>query len=213
MPVQRLREELTALDRAYSPGHHGRWSARRRAELVDRCLRELFSASTDVASAGLALVALGGYGRGELAPASDIDLLVLHASRRSDAARGAAERLFYPLWDAGFTVGHAVRTVRDCRSLAVARLDAATALLDARFLAGDEELFAGMRDRVLADVRSDVAGFLARLRAAAEDRRSRFGSVSHLLEPDVKEGKGRGKFIKIELPPKTAVGSPVPGSP
>jgi [protein-PII] uridylyltransferase len=156
--------------------------------LVDECLRELFRAADP--PPGLALVALGGYGRGELAPASDIDLLVLHGSRRSEPARAAAERLFYPLWDAGFTVGHAVRTVRDCQALAAGRLDAATALLDARLLAGDGELFARMRDRVLSGVRSDPRGFVARLAEAANDRRSRFGSVSHLLEPDLKEGAG-----------------------
>ncbi|MDP9342026.1 MAG: ACT domain-containing protein, partial [Actinomycetota bacterium] len=160
----------------------------RRAAMVDESLRELFAAAD--APPGLGLVALGGYGRGELAPASDLDLLVLHGSRRSDQARAAAERLFYPLWDAGFTVGHAVRTVRDCQALAAARLDAATALLDARLLAGDEELFTRMRDRVLADVRSDAEGFVGRLRDAATERRARFGSVSHLLEPDVKEGAG-----------------------
>jgi len=190
-PVDLVREELAALDRAYSRGHHGRWSARRRASLVDECLRELFASASLSADApgGVALVALGGYGRGELAPASDIDLLVLHGSRRSDRAKAVAERLFYPLWDAGFTVGHAVRTVRDCRRLAADRLDAATALLDARLLAGDAELFGRMRERVLADVRSDPA-FIAKLREAAKARRAKFGSVSHLLEPDVKEGAG-----------------------
>jgi len=98
--------------------------------------------------------------------------------------------LFYPLWDAGFTVGHAVRTVRDSQAIAAARLDAATALLDARLLGGDQDLFDRMRDRVVGDVRSDPRGFLAKLREAANDRRARFGSVSHLLEPDVKEGAG-----------------------
>src|SRR4051794_18572421 len=119
-PVGRLREELAALDRAYSSGHHGRWSAKRRAELVDACLIELYEAAGPPPRT--ALVALGGYGRGELTPHSDIDLLLLHGStgwtstwgsRRTDTVKGLAEQVFYPLWDAGFTVGHAVRGVRE----------------------------------------------------------------------------------------------------
>ena len=118
-----------------------------------------------------------------------------------------AERLFYPLWDAGFTVGHAVRTARECRALAAQRLDAATAILDARFLAGDEELFARMREGVLEDVGADSGGFLAKLREAAEHRRSRFGSVSQLLEPDLKEGAGGLRDIHTVRWAAIAVGS------
>ena len=144
-------------------------------------------------------MALGGYGRGELAPHSDIDLLLLHGSsgwasawgaRRADAVKDLAEQLFYPLWDSGFAVGHAVRGVRECQRVASERLDAATAMLDARLLDGDESLFRAMRDLVLAPIRGDVAGFLRSLRRGLEERREAFGSVSHLLEPDLKEGAG-----------------------
>ena len=86
-PVERLRQELEALGRAYSRGHHGRWSARRRAELVDGCLIELYEAAGPPART--ALVALGGYGRGELTPHSDIDLLLVHGSTGWTSSWGA----------------------------------------------------------------------------------------------------------------------------
>ena len=196
-PVERLRAELESLDGAFARGHHGRASARRRAALVDACVIELYEATGPPPRT--ALVALGGYGRGDLAPHSDIDLLLLHGSggwasawgaRRADAVKDLAERLFYPLWDSGFAVGHAVRGVRECQRVAAERLDAATAMLDARLLAGDPSLFRAMRDVVLRTLRRDTAGSVRRLRRAVDERRETFGSVSHLLEPDLKEGAG-----------------------
>ena len=141
-PIARLKDELASLERAYSPGHHGLWSARRRAELVDVALVELYRASNPAGARAprTALVALGGYGRGALVPRSDIDLLLLHDGTESGVVAGLTERLLYPLWDAGFTVGHAVRTPAESVALATDRLDAATAVLDARLLAGDAEL-------------------------------------------------------------------------
>ena len=138
----------------------------------------------------LALVALGGYGRGELAPGSDVDLMLLHASRDASRLDRVAERLFYPLWDGGFSVGNAVRTLRECVALAGQRIDAATALLDGRLLAGQEELFAQMHERIVGDVGRDPEAFVRRLRSDSRDRRERHGSVSHLLEPELKEGSG-----------------------
>ena len=179
---------MRALDRAYPPGHHGRWSAARRTELVDACLLELFA--TAEPPENVTLVALGGYGRGELAPGSDIDLLILHAGVSPEAVADLAERLLYPLWNAGLTVGHAVRTHDECLSVAVERLDAATAMLDARPLAGDAELWAAMHSELLAWARADPRAFAEQLRDAARARRDRYGAVSYLLEPELKEGGG-----------------------
>jgi [protein-PII] uridylyltransferase len=131
-------------------------------------------------------VALGGYGRGDLAPRSDIDLLLLHQG--AEVAQ-LAERVLYPLWDAAVPVGHAVRTVRESVE-AAERLDVACSMLDARFLAGDQALVAELRERLLELLQADARGFLARLVEDAERRRGRYGSVSHLLEPDLKEGSG-----------------------
>jgi [protein-PII] uridylyltransferase len=187
-PVRRLLEELAALDRAYSPGHHGRWAARRRAQLVDAHLIRLFVDASP--PNGTALVALGGYGRGELAPRSDIDLLLLHDGSRPREVAVLAERLLYPLWDAGLTVGHGVRTPAECAEVAHDRLDAATGLLDGRRLAGDEGLWAETHGSLVAEVRDERGAFAERLRADGEGRAERFGHVSHLLEPDLKEGAG-----------------------
>jgi [protein-PII] uridylyltransferase len=139
---------------------------------------------------GVALVALGGYGRGELAPASDIDLLILHDGARRDDVAAFTERLLYPLWDAGLTVGHGVRTPDESLALAAERLDAATAMLDGRWLAGDEDGWPELSGALLARLREDPRGFADRLRSDAEARRDRFGSVSWLLEPELKEGAG-----------------------
>ncbi len=138
---------------------------------------------------GCAVVALGGYGRGALAPYSDVDLLFLVKGRRH---RARVEPVLYPLWDLGLDVGHAVRTPKDCRSVCRDDLTAATALLDARLILGDPELLAEARGRAGL---APPSGRNARRWAAMilEDvrvRRERFGGVSHLLEPHVKEGRG-----------------------
>ena len=185
-PAETLRDELSALERAYALGHHGRSVAERRADLVDACIRALFSDAG--APEGVALVATGGYGRRAQLPASDVDLLIVHDDER--AAASVADALLYPLWDAAFVVGHAVRTPEACRAAAAEHLDAWTAMLDGRPVAGD----ASLADRALAAVRaaarSDAPGFARRIREAAKVRRDRYGSCAHLLEPDLKEGSG-----------------------
>lgn len=203
-PVARLLQELRALERAYSPGHHGRWSATRRAALVDVCLRELFDAASP--PAGVALVAVGGYGRGRLSPHSDVDLLLAHGGDRSDAVAGLAERLLYPLWDAGLRIGHGVRTPEGCEALADERLDARTAMLDGRLLAGDERIWDDARGRVLEPVRAGARAFVEALRADADARHERHGAVSSLIEPDLKEGTGGLRDVQLLGWLETAVG-------
>jgi [protein-PII] uridylyltransferase len=181
-----LVRALRALDRAYSTGHHGRWSARRRSDLVDRAVGELAGGLPP----GVAVLALGGYGRRLLLPRSDVDLMVVHDERRPDRVREAAERLFYPFWDAGIALGHAVRTIEECLAGAHRRVDVACSLLDARWVVGargpGEELAAGL----LAALRKEAKTFADRLRADTEDRHHRFPPATMALEPDLKEGAG-----------------------
>jgi [protein-PII] uridylyltransferase len=194
-PVARLLGELSALDRAYSAGHHGRWSAARRAELVDTCLRELFAGAEPPEQ--VALVALGGYGRGELLPASDVDLLILHDGSDPRAVAELAQLVLYPLWDAGLSVGHGLRTGEESLALAADRLDATTAMLDGRVLAGDDTGWLRLREAVVEDFRAHPHASAERLRADAEARRQRFGAASSLLEPDLKEGAGALRDVHV----------------
>lgn len=142
----------------------------------------------------VAVVALGSYGRRELCPGSDVDVMLLAGSgrgrRRRPDLRGLAEHLWYPLWDAGFVLGHAARTVRDALELAESDLDALTSLLEVRHVAGDASLTAEVleRGRVLARRRRDrVVGALA---AASTVRRVKPGPIAEMLEPDLKDGSG-----------------------
>ena len=186
---ERLTDELRALDRAYSQGHHGRWSAERRSDLVDARLLELFADAHP--PAGIALVALGGYGRRELAPASDVDLLVLHSGVEPDVVAHVVDRLLYPLWDTGLSVGHAVRTPDESLDASQARLDALTAMLDGRLLAGDDDAWRTTRARIAEVVSgSRTRSFAERLRKDADARAERYRSVCERLEPDLKEGRG-----------------------
>ncbi len=137
---------------------------------------------------GLALVATGGYGRGELFPGSDLDLLLLHAPERE--LDGLPDRLWYPVWDEGLKLGHSVATVEEALTLAVAHLDVATALLSARRVTGDAALVEALRVAVDGWWRGDAERQLLRLADAVERRHDAAGEVAYLLEPDLKSGRG-----------------------
>jgi [protein-PII] uridylyltransferase len=139
--------------------------------------------------AAVALVAVGGYGRGELAPQSDVDLLLVHEGK-VDGLEAAATALWYPLWDAGLKLGHAVRSFDDQMTLASDDLDTATAMLSTRFLAGDEELAARLATDGLARWRRNGRRWLDALRSKVIERRTQAGDVAYLLEPDLKDGHG-----------------------
>ncbi|MGB6056723.1 MAG: [protein-PII] uridylyltransferase [Microthrixaceae bacterium] len=161
---------------------------------VDAWLALVFSAALleeeaeAAASAGPALVALGGHGRGELCPQSDLDLLLL-IPRRYDA-ESLAERLWYPIWDAGLKLGHSVRTLRDTLVLASDDLETATALLSVRHLAGNASLTAELAEKAKAAWRRNGRNWLEILAKSVKDRHAREGDIAFTLEPDLKEGRG-----------------------
>ena len=160
---------------------------RAHTELVDRWLAGLFGSAAP-AGGGVALVAVGGYGRSELCPRSDVDVLLLH-DRGFDAA-ALAEAMWYPVWDQGLQLGHGVSTVRQALGLAAKDLESATSLLSARHIAGDEELTAELAAQALDQWHDRAKRWLPELAARVEERHRRVGEVAFRLEPDLKEGRG-----------------------
>src|SRR6476620_6551597 len=155
----------------------------RRTTQVDRWLAGLLGAEADVA-----LVAVGGYGRREMLPRSDLDVLLLHAGR--DDIAGIADRIWYPVWDSGAELDHAVRTVPQARRVARTDLKVALGLLSARHVAGDPALTERLRAGALEDWRAAAPTRLAELHAAHDERARTSGELAFLLEPDLKEARG-----------------------
>ncbi|MCU0279541.1 MAG: [protein-PII] uridylyltransferase [Candidatus Nanopelagicales bacterium] len=160
------------------------------AGLTDDWLTDLFDAA-GAKALGCTLVAVGGYGRGEMAPASDIDVLLLHPSAADPAQVAAvAEKIWYPIWDTGIRLDHSVRTPAQARRLAGQDLRVVLGLLDARTVAGDDRLTVETRSSVLGDWRAMAKQRLDELQASVEERTSLHGELAYLLEPDLKESYG-----------------------
>ncbi|MFJ8362803.1 [protein-PII] uridylyltransferase [Streptomyces sp. NPDC093984] len=159
------------------------------SDLTDGWLAELFAAGAESVR-GVSLVAVGGYGRGELSPRSDLDLLLLHDGSDSKAVAALADRIWYPVWDLGLALDHSVRTPAEARKTAGEDLKVQLGLLDARHLAGDLGLTAGLRTAVLADWRNQAPKRLPELQQLCAERAERQGELQYLLEPDLKEARG-----------------------
>ncbi|MFD9264136.1 [protein-PII] uridylyltransferase, partial [Streptomyces sp. NPDC059538] len=162
------------------------------AGLTDTWLNALFATAVrETGVRGATLVAVGGYGRAELSPRSDLDLLLLHDGRAEPRALSAlADRVWYPVWDLGVALDHSVRTPAEARRTAGEDLKVHLGLLDARTVAGDAGLLAGLRTSVLADWRNQAAKRLPELHSLCRERAERAGELRFLLEPDLKEARG-----------------------
>src|SRR5690348_7105275 len=167
-------------------------------EAVDHLVRFLFAgASAHFMSRFARLnqecvaVAQGGYGRGELNPGSDIDLLFLYPWKVNPYVETVAEVILYALWDGGLAVGHALRNIRECGRLAARDLKVKTALLDARYLCGEAELYEEFDARMVDEVWSqNPTHFFKEKLAESSERHARTGDSVYLLQPQLKEGQG-----------------------
>ena len=164
--------------------------ARELCRATDEWLAELWrEAVADVPpKKRAALVAIGGYGRGELAPYSDLDVVLLH-----DGAKNVDEfaaKIWYPIWDANVKLGHSVSTIKQIVELARTELDTATAILTARHVAGDEELTRELRETAAKAWKASTKGRLPELMRRVRERQATHGETAFLLEPNLKEGYG-----------------------
>jgi [protein-PII] uridylyltransferase len=166
--------------------------------MMDHLIRHLFGIVSEEfsrrfpgQSQRFAVVAQGGYGRGELNPQSDIDLLFLYPWKISPYVESVTEKLLYTLWDAGLQVGHAARSTTECMRLAETDMKVKTALLDARFLCGDYSLYGGFEKGVEARLlRRKINRFVREKLEENRIRHESYGGSVYLLEPEVKEGEG-----------------------
>jgi [protein-PII] uridylyltransferase len=166
--------------------------------MIDHLICHLYKVATDEASrrfagqkANCAVVAQGGYGRGELNPQSDIDLLFLYSWKVTPVIESVTEKILYTLWDAGLQVGNAVRNIGETMRLAEADIKVKTALLETRFLCGDYALYQEFESAVEKRlVKKHVGRFIREKLEETRARHAGFGGSVYLLEPDVKEGQG-----------------------
>src|SRR5215469_3384916 len=188
-----VAEQLLLEDR------HGRRCAERLCALQDDIIRiifdfaarHLYPPQTASDAEHMAIVATGGYGRGLMAPGSDIDLLFLLPYKQTAWGESIAEAILYCLWDMGLKVGHATRSIDECIRQAKADMTIRTALLEARFLLGERKLYDDMTARFIKDVAQNSArDFVTAKLAEREERHRRAGQSRYLVEPNVKDGKG-----------------------
>ncbi len=199
-----LKLEAHRLKMLHRAGTGGREICRARAAILDLLLKYLWEAAKVEAAEQvpkekpqLALVAIGGYGRGELNPHSDIDFMLLH--NRQVGASGKplpylskmVDAILYPLWDIGLKVGHSVRSTEDCARVANSDMQSKTSLIESRLIVGDENLFRLFQNLVVARcVKDHEAEYIAMRIEDQEARRTKFGNSACMQEPNIKNGCG-----------------------
>lgn len=166
-------------------------------ELYESRLGELARTAGIREGNGFALLALGGLGRREVLPYSDLDLLLVHERRPGRTIGSVADALWYPLWDSGIGLDHSVRTVDQSLSVAASDVCAGLSLLDARVIAGDADLGALVVDGARRQWREQIAGRYDELVEAVASRRQRAGVIAHLTEPDLKNGAGGLRDVQL----------------
>ncbi len=195
--ISELRAEVkarqTALQENYERDNDPAALLRQRCVNVDDTLRKLWARLDFPAS--MTLAAVGGYGRGELYPASDIDLLILLPRAASATTEAKLEQLIGHFWDIGLEIGHSVRTIQECLDEAAADITIQTALLEARPLAGCEKLFSSFERRLKSKL--DPLAFFEAKRLEQQERHLRYNETPFSLEPNFKEAPGGLRDLQI----------------
>ena len=190
-----LQSGQQALRSSYETDGNARAMLRGRAQLVDEALRSLWQALS--LPSGYALAAVGGYGRGELYPASDVDILILVPSDTDPCTEPKVEQLVGQLWDIGLEIGHSVRTVEECLQEAANDITVQTTLLEARYLGGNRKLFRRFADAYASVL--DPATFLRAKQLEQAERYARHNDTPYSLEPNCKESPGGLRDLHVIL--------------
>jgi [protein-PII] uridylyltransferase len=185
-----LKQADAALNAAFQHGEDIDTLIMGRASVIDYLLREAWRAFDLQSLETLALIAVGGYGRGELHPHSDVDLLFLLAETINDEIHNRLSELIAFLWDIGLPVGHSTRSISECRNEAKKDITIATNLLEARLVAGPKELFKALRQRSSPRKMWSSRHFFSAKLQEQKKRYDKFGNIAYKLEPNVKEGRG-----------------------
>lgn len=189
--LKRARESLI---RDHLSGMPGAVFVKRNSDWVEGVIRRLFSesAARNPGWAQVELIALGGFGRGELNLHSDVDLMFLYPPRSKTEIESLAQQILYPLWDLGLDVGHSTRTIDDCLDMAKQDFSVLVSMLTARTLAGSGQLGEKLMTALARTLKSTKArrDFFRRVQEGDEARQHRYGHTPYLLEPHLKEGEG-----------------------
>lgn len=187
------------IKKRFMENNKGRPSMHASSFLIDQIIRTIYDVATTkiyrlsnpTPEEKLSLLAVGGYGRGDLAPHSDVDLLFLFPYKQTPWCEQVIEFCLYMLWDLGLKVGHSTRTPNECIRLAKQDITIQTALLEARYLWGDQELATEMRSKYLKEIVSgNGKNFIEAKLQERDERHDRYGNSRYVVEPNIKEGKG-----------------------
>ncbi len=194
-----LRAKRKALETLWKKGLSGQALISEHTTIVDLNIINSFkNCQTDTSD--IALVALGGYGRQELFPFSDIDIMILHSEGAKEHLSEIAEATLYPLWDAGLEVGHSVRTPTECITDAHKDFFFQIAMLDARLLTGNSDLMNSLtKEYTTAFINDQRKPFFENMLSHCKLRHERFGNHSYLLEPHIKESRGGFRDVQAML--------------
>lgn len=167
------------------------------AKVVDQLFIHLWHHVSQPLQQPFSLIAVGGYGRGELHPHSDIDILLLHQQPLTEAESATMEQLITLLWDIGLDIGHSVRTLEECRHQAASDVTVMTNLIEARYLCGDKSVLQQLKQSISPDLLWSCPDYFSAKMEEQRRRHKHYNDTAYNLEPNIKEGPGGLRDIQM----------------